>query len=65
MSAERFRSFETDGSGERMMPLLITDQTLVKPLTNPVGAALLLRSTPKADTGEPVESQWFITPDQA
>ncbi len=31
MSTERFRRFEADGSGQQMMPLLITDQILVSP----------------------------------
>ena len=48
-----------------MMPLLITDQILVKRVPKPDGAALLLRSTPNPETGEPVETQWFITRDQA
>ena len=48
-----------------MMPLLITDQILVKRVPKPDGAALFLRSTPKAETGEPVETQWLITRDQA
>ena len=47
------------------MPLLITDQILVKQVPKPDGAALLLRSTPNAETGAPVETQWFITRDQA
>ncbi len=65
MSTERFRRFEADGSGQQMMPLLITDQILVKPVSNPDGLALLLRSTPNAQTGEPVATQWYITPDHA
>ena len=48
-----------------MMPLFITDQILVKHVPKPDGAALLLRSTPKAETGEPVETQRFIARDQA
>ena len=65
MSTEPFRRFEADGSGQQMMPLLITDQILAKPVSNPDGLALLLRSTTNARTGEPVETQWYITPDQA
>ena len=34
MSTERFRRFEADGSSQQMMPLLITDQILVKPVSN-------------------------------
>ena len=63
MSTERFRRFEADGSGQQMMPLLIPDQILVKPVSNPDGLALLLRSTTNAQTGEPVSSQYpRITP---
>ena len=64
MTTDNFKRFEADGSGQKVMPLLITDQILVKGIESPDGAALLLRSTPNAQTGEPVESQWYMTPDQ-
>lgn len=65
MAADEFEIFETDGEGQRVMPLLITDQVLVQPIQQPGGVALLLRSTPNSETGQPVETQWFLTPDQA
>lgn len=65
MATNQFKNFETDGAGQKMMPLLITDQVLVKPVQQPSGIALLLRSTPSSETGQPVETQWFLTPDQA
>ena len=64
MSTDNFKRFETDGSGQKMMPLLITDQILVKSIESPAGAALLLRSTPNNQTGSPVETQWYITTGQ-
>ena len=45
------------------MPLLIAGQIIVKPVSNPDGAALLLRSTPNFETGETVESQWYLQPE--
>ena len=65
MATEKFKNFETDGTGQKMMPLLITGQVLVKPVQQTGGVALLLRSTPNAETGQPVETQWHLTADQA
>lgn len=65
MTTDRFKSYNVDGSGQNAMPLLRTDQLLVKAVPQPTGVALLMRSTPDATTGEPVESQWYLTEDQA
>ena len=65
MATQQFKSFETDGAGQKMMPLLITDQVLVKQIQQPPGVALLLSSTPNAETDQLVETQWYPTPDQA
>ena len=35
MATEKFKSFETDGTGQRMMPLLVTDQVRVRPVQQP------------------------------
>ena len=65
MTTDRFKSYNVDGLGRNAMPLLRTDQLLVKAVPQPTGVALLMRSTPDATTGEPVESQWYLTEDQA
>lgn len=65
MTTEKFKSFETEGTEQKMMPLLVTNQVLVKPVQQTGGVALLLRSTPNTETGQPVETQWHLTADQA
>ena len=65
MTTDRFKSYEVDGSDDNGMPLLRTDQILVMPLPNQPGVAPLMRSTPDAKTGEPVESQWYLSASQA
>ena len=56
MASQPFRSFAKDGTEQKMMPLLVTDQVLVKLVKQPAGVALLLSSTPDAETGQPVET---------
>ena len=51
MATEKFKSFETDGTTQKMMPLLITDQVMAKPVQQPGGVAMLLSSTPDGETG--------------
>lgn len=65
MTTDRFKSYGVDGTGDKAMPLLRTDQLLVKAVPDPLGTALLLRSTPDGKTGEPVETQWYLSEDQA
>ena len=65
MTTNKFKSYETDGTAQKLMPLLRTDQLLVKAVREPQGVALLLSSTPNTETGEPTESQWYLSEDQA
>ena len=61
MATGKFKSFETDGEGQPIMPHSITIQVLVKPVPQPNGVTLLLSSAPSAETGQPVETQWYLT----
>ena len=57
LTTDRFTSYEVDGKGQNAMPLPRTDRMLVKVVSGPFGVALLMRSTPHAETDEPVEVQ--------
>ena len=61
MATDKLQSFETDGEEQKMMPHSITIQVLVKPVPQPIGVTLLLSSAPSAETGQPVETQWYLT----
>lgn len=65
MATDNFRSFETDGTDQRMIPLLATEKVMVKPIKQPDGVALLLRNAHNSETNQPAEPQWFLTRSQA
>ena len=60
----KFKSYELDGAGCEMLPMLVAEQILVKPFSLADGTGLLVRSVPDETTGEAIESQWFFTVDQ-
>ena len=60
-----FEDFTTDDGSSRAVPLTITDQVLVRPLSEARAVGIFLSALPDNDETEPRSTQWALTLEQA